>query len=186
MDRLMCVSSPTSSLRGVALRGLRCAALIAMLFTHSLSAGAQQLRQSTGPVVLTVSGNISNTNVTGEARFVLAMLESLPSATIRTTTLWTEGVQQFDGVLVREILRVVGASGETVLAFALNDYVVSFPVTEFTRYPVLAAFKMNGEYLRIRDKGPIWVVYPRDQHPELQNATSDHKWIWQLKRMHIK
>lgn len=186
MGRLMCVSFSTISVRCVSLRELFCVALVAMLFGHGPSAGAQQLRQPTGSVVLTVSGDISNTNATGEAHFDLAMLESLSPATIHTTTKWTEGVQRFDGVLVREILRVVGANGETVLAFALNDYVVSFPVMEFSRYPVLAAIKMNGDYLRVRDKGPIWVVYPRDHHPELQNASSDHKWIWQLKRIHVK
>lgn len=162
------------------------AVLLTLLLTHVLCVGAEPLPQPTGRVILTVTGSLSNNNVEDEAHFDLQMLQSLPRASIRTTTVWTEGVQFFEGVLLGEILRAVGASGETVLAFALNDYVVSYPITEFMQYPVVAAFKLNGKYLRIRDKGPIWVVYPRDEHPELQNAAADHRWIWQLERLHVQ
>ncbi len=39
---------------------------------------------------------------------------------------------------------------------------------------------MNGKPMRVRDKGPLWLVYPRDQRAELQNAVMDERWIWQL------
>lgn len=162
------------------------AVLLTLLLTHVLCVGAEPLPQPTGRVILTVTGSLSNTNVEDEAHFDLRMLESLPQASIRTTTVWTDGVQLFEGVLLSEVLRAVGARGETVLAFALNDYVVPYRITELLQYRVVAAFKLNGKYLRIRDKGPIWVAYPRDEHPELQNAAADHKWIWQLERLHIQ
>lgn len=28
---------------------------------------------------------------------------------------------------------------------------------------------MNGQYMRIRDKGPLFIVYPYDSSAELQN-----------------
>jgi hypothetical protein len=45
---------------------------------------------------------------------------------------------------------------------------------------------MNGEYLEIRDKGPIWIVYPRDQFSELRNSMVDKKWVWQLSELEVK
>jgi len=44
---------------------------------------------------------------------------------------------------------------------------------------------MNGQALRIRDKGPIWIVYPRDDYPELAVDAMDQRWIWQVKELHV-
>jgi hypothetical protein len=73
-----------------------------------------------------------------------------------------------------------------VVATALNDYVASIPLREPYDYPVLLALKMNGEYLELRDKGPIWIVYPRDQFSELRNSMVDKKWVWQLSELEVR
>jgi hypothetical protein len=51
---------------------------------------------------------------------------------------------------------------------ALNDYTTIVPLDDFRKFPVILALKMNGEYMRIRDKGPLFIVYPYDSSPELQ------------------
>ena len=83
------------------------------------------------------------------------------------------------------MLDAVGAEGTTVRATALNDYAVTIPLDDLRRYPVLLALKMDGQYLKLMGKGPIWVVYPRDQYRELQNTQTDKKWIWQLSEMRV-
>jgi hypothetical protein len=45
---------------------------------------------------------------------------------------------------------------------------------------------MNGQYLHVKDKGPLWTVYPRDQFPELRNSMTDKKWVWQLKELEVR
>lgn len=145
-----------------------------------------ELPAPSGPVILTVSGDIENANSEQSFRFDRAMLEAVGVTTLRTTTSWTSGVVEFEGVLARDILDTVGAEGEEVLATALNDYVVRLSLEELYRYPVMLAFKMNGEYLQIRDKGPIWLVFPRDQFPELRNSVTDKKWVWQLRELEVK
>jgi hypothetical protein len=142
--------------------------------------------EMTGPVVLTVSGNIANANAGGAFKFDRAMLESLGVTTLKTTTVWTTGEVEFEGVLVRDVLNAAGAHGSEVVATALNDYVATLPLTELYRYPVMLAFKMNGEYMHVRDKGPIWIVYPRDQFPELQTSMTDKKWVWQLRELEVR
>lgn len=144
------------------------------------------LPEITGPVILTVSGNIATANSDHAFKFDRAMLESLGVTTLKTTTTWTSGEVEFEGVLARDILNAVGAQGTEVLATALNDYVVRLPLQELYRYPVMLAFKMNGEYLQIKDKGPIWLVYPRDQFPELRNSMTDKKWVWQLRELEVR
>lgn len=139
-----------------------------------------------GKVILTVGGNIENTNVGGEAHFDRNMLEALGVTELAQETPWTEGRQTFSGVLGQKLLDAVGARGDTMLARAINDYEVAIPLADFRNYPVLFALKQNGSYMRVRNKGPIWIVYPREQFPELDNEETKQKWIWQLSSIIIK
>lgn len=147
---------------------------------------AQALEQPTGKVILTLSGNITHTNRGDKAVFDRAMLEGLGLTEVRVTTPWTDGEQQFVGVLGRKILDAVGARGETITARAINDYQVKIPAADLRVYPVLLALKHNGKYMRVRDKGPIWIIYPRDTHPELDTDQITDRWVWQLSEMVIQ
>ena len=51
---------------------------------------------------------------------------------------------------------------------------------------VLLAYRMNGELMRVRDKGPLWIVYPQDQFPELRSKEIQSKWVWQIKELRVK
>jgi hypothetical protein len=139
-----------------------------------------------GPVILTVSGNIEGVGSSPVVRLDRAMLEALGTTTLKTTTVWTSGEVVFEGVLVRDVLQALGAQGREVVATALNDYVATLPLQELYQYPVMLAFKMNGAYLQIKDKGPLWLVYPRDQFPELRNSMTDKKWVWQLRDLEVR
>ncbi len=147
---------------------------------------SEPLTQPAGRVILTVSGAIEHANADGIARFDRAMIERIGITKIATTTSWTDGVTQFEGVLARDLLRAVGATGDVVTARAINDYSIEIPRSDFESYDVLFALRMNGVDLTRRDKGPLWVVYPRDKHPELRDPKVDAKWIWQLVQLDIK
>lgn len=160
-------------------------ALAAPVLAAPVLAG-EPLPQPSGRVILTVSGAIENTNGDGVARFDRAMLELLGVTEISTSTSWTDGVSRFEGVLARDVLKAVGAGGDQVSAQALNDYTIDIPVSDFESYDVLFAFRMDGVELTARDKGPLWIVYPRDQNPELRNQHVDSKWLWQLVKFDVK
>ncbi len=147
---------------------------------------AGSLPQPSGKVILTVSGNIENTNGNGVAAFDRAMLEGLGVTDLQTSTQWTKARPVFEGVLVSALLQAVGAGGTTARAVALNDYVVDIPLADFRDYPVLLALKMDGKYMRVRDKGPIWVVYPHEQYEELRAEIFQVRWIWQLRHLEIQ
>lgn len=139
-----------------------------------------------GEIILRVAGDITRTNASGEAHFDRAMIEAMPLTTLETTTVVTDGVKTFEGVLMRDLLDAVGAEGETVTAVALNDYAIDIPLEDFERYDVVAAFRMDGERLTPRDKGPLWIVYPRDDFDELQDIRYDYRWVWQLVRLEVR
>ena len=114
------------------------------------------------------------------------MLEALPQTVIRTETPWTEGVVEFEGPLLRTVLAHVDARGETLEAVALNDYSVDIPVQDTVDYPVILALKMNGNTLRVRNKGPLWVIYPWDDYRALRSESYYARAIWQLRRLIVR
>ena len=167
-------------------------AALAAIFAYGgatgLSSGAraEPLPPPAGEIVLTVTGKISNTNPEGAANFDRAMLEGIGLWTIETTTPWTDGRQSYVGVLSRDLLLAVGARGQRVTARGLNDYIVDIPISDFLKYPVIFAFKVDDRYMRVRDKGPVLIVYPRDKFDELKSPRYSSKWVWQLRELDIK
>ncbi|MFD2649204.1 molybdopterin-dependent oxidoreductase [Devosia albogilva] len=161
-------------------------AAAAVLLLPTIVAAAEPLPAPEGPVILVVSGNIEVTNTDGGAAFDREMLHGLGLTEIETSTPWTDGVQVFSGVLARTVLERVGADGAAVMASALNDYTVEVPMEDFQNFDVLLATTMGGEEMKVSDKGPIWIVYPRDNHPELQDRRLHDRWVWQLKALRVQ
>ena len=163
-------------------------ALLALGAILALPASAAKpgLSAPEGRVILTVSGRIGQTNGDGVARFDRGMLESLGMSSLQLATRWTEGQTRFEGILARDLMAHLGAEGTTVHAVAINDYAVDIPMADFENYPVLLALKMNGEYMRVRDRGPIWVIYPADRFEELQAPIYQVRQIWQLKSLEVR
>jgi hypothetical protein len=69
---------------------------------------------------------------------------------------------------------------------AVDGYAIELDAKEMRRYPVLLALEQDGRQLRLRDRGPVWVVLPRDQYPELQADSQAFKWIWQLRSIEVR
>lgn len=178
-------AAPMKSKRPTILR-MGCATFLLLFGLSAARADEGVLAAPAGEIILTITGNIARTNHDDMAVFDEEMLASLPTAVLETTTVVTDGVRRFDGFLVRDLLDRVGADGETVTAIALNDYVIDIPMADFERFEVIAATHMDGDRLLRSDKGPLWIVYPRDDHVELQDIRYDYRWVWQLIELDVK
>ena len=165
---------------------------LAMLSVLVLSASAMsaELPRASGRALLTISGQIEHSNERAAhepvAMFDRELLAGLGATVVETSTDWTDGVKRFEGPLVRDVLDRVGASGSVVMAIAINDYEVEISTSDFQRYPVILAMTMNDKPLSRRDKGPLWIVYPRDDHPELATPEVNARWVWQLKALTVR
>jgi len=162
---------------------LSIAALVLLATTGALGTG---LDSPKGPVMLVVSGAIAKTNAAGEARFDQAMLEKLGVASLATTTTWTEGVVTFEGVRARDLMAAVDPKGTEVQAVALNDYKATIPLADFQDRNVLLAFRQDGKPLRVRDRGPLWIIYPVDPGSASHSLETRGKMVWQLKELRIR
>lgn len=139
-----------------------------------------------GQPVLTVTGNITVANQDDTWIFDRAMLEALPQEKIITATPWYDEVSEFEGPLVSAILEAVGADfSDNLRVIALNDYSAVVPASDFIEHAVIFAMKRNGEVLRVRDKGPLFLVYPFDSNPALKTEVYYNRSVWQIKAIEI-
>lgn len=149
-------------------------------------AQAEPLAKPAGKPILVISGKITNTNVGETAQFDRDMLEALGLQTVETANPWYDGRMRFEGVSIDKLMRLVGAKGTKVTAVALNDYVSSLPMEDFKKFNVILAMKRDGTYMAVRDKGPLFIIYPYDSDPQLQTQTYYTRSAWQVAKLIVE
>lgn len=151
--------------------------LAAFLF---LSTAMTALAVHADEVILSFTGKASHD-------FTATDLAAMPQTTIKTATPWTDGVHTYQGVLLRDLLKQVGAGDAKVLiAKALNNYATEVQVADAKKYDVILALSQNGKAMSRRNKGPVWVLYPMTDYPELNKPSYHSAMIWQLRSLQVK
>lgn len=179
----------------------RITALLAMLAfglaaLPGAPARAEALPPPAGPVLVTVAGAVANANrgpvdafadgifayheiaFERAAEFDLAALEALGMQEIRARYPNWPGESIFEGPLLADVLKAAGAGGGGLRAVALDGYASDIPRADLEKYPVLLALKRDGKYLGLGGRGPAWIIYPREDHAELQAAEDDSGLAW--------
>ena len=159
--------------------------LIGIVISLAAPAAAEDLGTPAGRVVLTVEGAVSRTNAGDTAQFDLAMLEAMPQHEITTSTPWAPGLTRFSGPRLSDLLDRVGANGTALRATALNDYRAVIPMADAAKYGVILALRADGRRLSVRERGPVWVIYPLDCEPAMREAFKDLM-VWQLSRLRVE
>lgn len=146
---------------------------------------AEDIAAPKGDVILSVSGEISTTNVQDTLVLDRAMLMALPATTFETSTIWTDGTHAFTGVSFVDLATALGVENGQFLATAINDYTVEIPVTDAVEGGPIIAYLMDGAEMSVRDKGPLWVIYPYDSEADYRTEVIYSRSIWQLDRLEI-
>jgi hypothetical protein len=162
-------------------RTLACALAWALAIAPALA-----LDKPAGPAVLTISGNVTQANSGKEAVFDMKMLEKLPQKTFSTQTPWYPNPVSFTGPLLRDVLAAAGAKGNKIMAVALNDYKTEIPFDDATKHDVIVARLMNGRPMPVREKGPLFIVYPFSAKAELRAEIYYNRAAWQLNALQVQ
>lgn len=146
-----------------------------------LAVGA--LPVSAGDAILTIDGDIA-----GQAPVDMTLedIEALGSATIVTKTPWHEQAVSFEGVPLAALLEKAGARGQTLSVVALNNYRSEMPVSDAAEHGVILAYKQDGAYMPVSDKGPLFIVYPFDADPALSTEVYYARSAWQVRSITVE
>ena len=158
----------------------------AVLFGTNIASGQQKTRSAiSAEVLLTVDGDIARSNHGDAAIFDLALLDGLPQGEFATSTIWTQEVQVFSGPTLQGLLNYVGAGAGDMRARAINEYTISLPRTEVAQDTPIIATRIDGMPFAVREKGPLWIVFPYDRHPRFRSELIYAMSVWQLASLTI-
>lgn len=165
------------------LRRILIAGAIALLLPTASPSFA--LDKPKGEVILRVTGNVGTPNDGKVAAFDLDMLEALKGRKASMETPWTKGKTEFQGPLIRAILAAAGADGKVLKVKALNDYSSDIPIADAKDLDTILAVRMNSKLMSVRDKGPLFMIYPFDTNPELYNEKYFSRSVWQVMEVEV-
>jgi len=174
------------------------AALVCLL-TVAAPAAAAELPAPKGAVVLTVAGNIQNTNrgpfdagkdlflkyhersFDKAAAFDLAMLEGLGMHAVEIRLEgWPEPVY-LEGPYLKDLIAAVGGArdggGSGVTLLALDGYGSEITWDELQALDWIVGIRQDGRPLALGQRGPLWVVYT---YPDKRPLTAEDelRWPW--------
>ncbi|MDF3362788.1 molybdopterin-dependent oxidoreductase [Sulfitobacter sp. Ks41] len=126
--------------------------------------------------------------------FTLEQLQTLPQTTVVTANDYVEPSAVFQGPLLRTVLEALEIDKDAELKMidaelkmiALNDFTSTVPASDAFDYDVIMAVLRDGELMTVRNKGPIWVIYPMDDNPELRSDIYNDRLVWQLKEIAVE
>lgn len=158
---------------------LSAAALLMTGTAHALDAPK-------GKVILSITGNIRFKNAGDRADFDMDMLAALPQHSFTTSNPWYKESKKFTGPLLRDVLAAAGAQGNTLKAEALNNFKVEIPLADTRQFPMVMARLMDDKPMLIREKGPLFIVYPFDSDTALHSARYYSRSAWQLRTIEVQ
>lgn len=136
-----------------------------------------QSGHAAGDVLLTidVAGDGSDLR-----QFTDADLLALPQISFTTSTIWTDGALTFSGPSLADVLAAAGLASGDITLTAVNDYSVAMPRAQIETGVPIIANRINGAPFGVRDKGPLWLVFPYDAADRYQSEEVYSYSIWQL------
>jgi hypothetical protein len=139
--------------------------------------------------MMALANPILSVKIPGDAAAVELTAEellSLKQIEISTANDYVDGMAVFSGPLLRSVFGdYVLKPTDKIKLTALNDYSTEMPAAEAIDYDVILAMTMNGNALSVREKGPLWVIYPMSDHKELQVPEFNDRLVWQLSKVEI-
>jgi hypothetical protein len=111
------------------------------------------------------------------------MTQDLPSNSFKTKLPWYKEPKTYTGVLVTDLLRYLDEQNDDVdsVSFvALNDYAANSKMEYILKYEPIISYKKNNKRMKIRNKGPYWLVFNVDKYPEIDNDIFYTQMVWQI------
>lgn len=116
-------------------------------------------------------------------------LSELPVTDYLTSTVWTDGVASFSGVLLWDLLLHIGIDPVTwqgsMTFHAIDGYLARIESEVVTQQAPILALLKNGQPMARRRHGPFWVVFPYDADPAFRTETIFSLSVWQVERLSV-
>jgi hypothetical protein len=155
-----------------------------------------------GSVILTIAGDIAHTNrgafdpkldgfmsyheieFKSAFAFDIAMLEDYPMKQIKCQPPQYTSSVTFQGPLLRDVMKSLGAEGASIQTHALDGFAVNLSDKQIAAKDWILATRADGKPFGIGDKGPVWMIHTPSsvKVPEEE----EQNWPWALFYIQVK
>ena len=133
----------------------------------------------TPPRAVAAKPVLSITTPAGIRQYTLAELEAVGLTKVTTKTFWPADDGSYQGPLLADVLKLAGLDNTAAIRVSARDgFSQVIPRSDWTRWPLLLATRRDSHPLSARDKGPLRIIYPRDQDPALEDTIYRLRWVW--------
>lgn len=184
MTRFTCFSTRTASAQG--LLSVATATVVAAALTVSGFASAAPNACPTD-ALLEIAGAVKPNSPRGSFLFTEKDLLKLKTVTLTTATAWTPR-SEFVGPELSTVLEAAGvpATAKEMRFYAIDAYEITIPTDDLVKYRPIMAHTQNGQRLEVATRGPVFLVYPRDQYPELTAIKGQAQFVWMVCKIVVK
>ncbi|WP_158965419.1 hypothetical protein [Chachezhania sediminis] len=157
---------------------------LAVMLCLAAAPAAADMAKPEGMVILTVAGNVGETN-RGPAgaedwtlmaeleltfdkavEFDAAMLDALDQSQMQVPVPGGAGMATFTGPSVAALLKAVGAQGKGIRAVAFDNFSAEISADLIAQFDPIVATRMDGRPLPLGGRGPAMIVFPDGKTPE--------------------
>lgn len=137
--------------------------------------------------LLEIEGLVKPNSPRGSHVFSEQDFLKLDTVKLVTATAWTPK-SEFIGPELSTVLAAAGvAPNATEMRFyAIDAYEITIPISDITKYRPVMAHTQDGERLKIPTRGPVFLVYPRDQYPELTAIKGQAQFVWMVCKIIVR
>ncbi len=177
---------------------MRLALPVILLLTSALPA-ISDLPAPQGHVLITLGGNVSETNLPARAEddggllgflgvshdgavgYDAAMLDSLPQIEITIPYGTEDNLRDitFSGPLLSDIMIMVGAEGKTAIPMAMDGYRAEISWQNISAYRPILATHADGAPMGIGGYGPTMIVFPPTENEDIADEQAGQQ-VWAL------
>lgn len=116
----------------------------------------------------------------------LADLDSFEQHSFTTSTIWTTGLMEFSGPALTDVVASTGAGTAGLRLRAANDYSITLNPSVLEADAPIIATRINGQTFTLRERGPLWLVFPYDAHARFRTEQIFAASIWQLTDIDVR
>lgn len=122
-----------------------------------------------------------------QRHYSLRELEALPQSERRSMLPDETQVHDWQGVRLSTLLAgFERGDAQRLRVEALNDYSALIPLSDLDAFDPILAYRRDGQAIGIAERGPLFVIYPMLDHPELRTQVYFNRTVWQVSRITLE
>ncbi len=151
--------------------------VLVLVSTAAFSANGERKIRFAGKLSAEVDQRISVKDL--ESQFTLQ--------TVKLYNPWEKKSAEYTGIWLKDLLAQKAQSGVTSISFkAIDDYRVKIDQATWQKYRILLVTRENGDYIGVRDKGPMRIVFPDYDASKKEYELNLPLWMWMISKIEFK